>query len=123
MKRYAVLFVAVVLVLGMASLVRAQGANNNFTLVNATGYQIDQVFVAPSASNSWEEDVLGQDVLEDGASVNITFHAKETATEYDLKVVYSDKTEAVWTGLKLPEINKVTIKYSEKKDQTIAVVE
>jgi len=124
MKRLGFLVLSVVLLLGVASYLHAQGESiNDFTLVNATGYTIDEVYVAPSKSTDWEDDVLGQDTLKDGESVNIKFPKKAYTGLYDLRVVYDDKTAAVWTELDLSTINKVTIKYNRKTDTTSAEVE
>lgn len=59
----------------------AQGRNNfsfaagpdrlDFTLHNNTGYQIEEVYVSPTDTDDWEEDVLGEEVLENGAQVEI----------------------------------------------------
>lgn len=38
----------------------------DFTLVNRTGYTISEVYVSPQSSDSWEEDIMEADQLEDG---------------------------------------------------------
>ena len=43
----------------------ALAAEQDFSLVNATGYEISELYVAPSQTSDWQEDVLGQDVLAD----------------------------------------------------------
>ncbi|MDK9697164.1 MAG: hypothetical protein OEL76_12285 [Siculibacillus sp.] len=47
----------------------AQQARQDFVLANATGYDVSHVFVSPTKSNEWEEDVLGKDLLEDGDAI------------------------------------------------------
>lgn len=54
----------------------AAGAQD-FTLVNATGVEIDKVYIAPHSSDDWEEDILGQDTLADGQTVDIKFNRGE----------------------------------------------
>lgn len=100
----------------------AQG-KQDFTLVNRTGYQIDEVYVAPSNSNDWEDDVLGRDVLENGQRVDISFAAKTRACMYDVKVAYSDKTTAEWEKFDLCKVSKITIFYDRKGDKTWAEYE
>ena len=58
----------------------------DFTLVNATGVEIDKVFISPHDSNDWEEDILGRDTLPDGESVDIKFQRNEKAAMWDLRV-------------------------------------
>ncbi len=61
-------------VLAVSGPLAAAEARQNFTLVNKTGYDIEKVFVSPSKSDDWEEDVLGKDTLDDGDSWEIKFH-------------------------------------------------
>ena len=81
--------VAALALLSAAPAALADG-KQDFTLVNSTGYVIDKVFVAPSKSDDWEEDVLGRDTLDNGESVHITFHRAEKSCDWDLKVIVSD---------------------------------
>ena len=99
----------------------AQSAKQDFTLVNRTGYELKALFVAPSKSDSWEEDVLGQDVLEDGKAVNVHFNPKAEVCKWDLKVVYTDDdSSAIWQSINLCEVDKITIHYDRKNDVTRA---
>lgn len=101
----------------------AQEAKQDFTLVNGTGYTIDQVYVAPSKSNDWEEDVLGRDQLANKESVEIRFNRADKTCKWDLKVVYDDKSSAEWAGFDLCTVSKITIKYDRASDTTSAVYE
>lgn len=98
-------------------------AKQDFTLVNATGYTIDKVFVAPSKSNNWEEDVLGRDQLGNKQYVNIHFSRADKTCNWDLKVVYDDNTSAEWSNFDLCTVSKITIKYDRASDTTSAVYE
>jgi hypothetical protein len=95
----------------------------DFDLVNKTGYTIDEVFVSPSNSEIWDEDVLGRDMLDDGEKVHITFERAEKVCKWDMKVVYADAEQAEWTELDLCEISKITIRYNKKSGQTSASTE
>jgi hypothetical protein len=97
--------------------------DQDFTLVNKTGYEISEVYVSPSKSDDWEEDVLGQDVLANGEQVDITFSRKEKTCSWDLKVTYSDQTSAVWDAFNLCEVSKIRIFYNAKTDETSAEYE
>ncbi len=81
----------------------------DFDLVNATGYTISEVYVAPSSSNEWEEDVMGLDILEDGDTVTIEFAPRQKACNYDIKVVWEDGDEAFWQGFDLCTVSEVTL--------------
>jgi len=92
----------------------AQG-KQDFTLVNATGVEIHELYVSPHKSNDWEEDVLGQDTLPDGESVTIHFSPRERAKLWDLKVVDKGGNSIEWESLNLLEISKVTLHYKNGK--------
>lgn len=99
----------------------AQEAKQDFTLVNRTGYELKEVYVAPSKSDSWEEDIMGKGILEDGKGVNIHFSPKVKTCKWDLKVVYTvDSSHAVWSDIDLCSTDKITIFYDKDRDVTRA---
>lgn len=91
------------------------GADQDFMLVNKTGVIIDKLYVSPSDKDDWQEDILGQDTLADGASVEIKFSPKEKSAKWDLKVEDSKGNSIEWTDLNLTEISKVTLHYKDGK--------
>lgn len=91
-----------------------QGAQD-FTLVNKTNVTIHNVYVSPTATDDWEEDILGVDVLSHGDSVDISFGRKEKAKYWDLKVTDGEGNSIVWTRLNLLEISTVTLYYRNGK--------
>ena len=93
--------------------------NPDFTLINATGYTIDQVYASRPRSNSWGDDIMGKGQLEDGQYVKITFGT--SACNWDLKVVYDDKDTSVWENVNLCSISKLTLHWDRKAGQTRAV--
>ena len=107
--------------LAFAAPAGAQEAKQDFRLVNKTGYELKALYVSPSKSDDWEEDVLGQDTLSDGQAVNVHFSPKTKTCKFDLKVTYSDDdSSAVWHDIDLCAVEKITIKYNRKSDQTSA---
>src|ERR1700732_3655188 len=108
-------------VLAMTAPAGADDAKQDFKLVNKTGYELKALYVSPTKSDDWQQDVLGQDVLADGQSVNVHFSPKARTCKWDLKVVYSDDdSSAVWTNVDLCTIDKITIRYDRKSDVTKA---
>lgn len=101
------------LVLGAISL-SAQAFD--FTLVNKTGYAIQQVFCSPTGADDWGDDVLGEDILKNKESVEITFDALYEilllafdVDKYDIMVVYEDDSTDEWANIKLEEISELTL--------------
>jgi hypothetical protein len=99
----------------------ALAGEQDFALVNATGYEISELYVAPAESSDWQEDVLGQDTLGDGQQANISFSRDTDTCAWDLKVVYSDdNSSAEWRGVDLCQLSNVTIKYNADSGETSA---
>jgi pyruvate/2-oxoglutarate dehydrogenase complex dihydrolipoamide acyltransferase (E2) component len=90
-------------------------AAQDFTLVNETGVEIDKVFISPHDKDDWEEDVLGQDTLPTGQSVDIKFHRSETAAEWDLRIEDKGGHAIEWENLNLLKISKLTLHYKDGK--------
>lgn len=61
------------------------------TVVNRTGVDIWYLFASETSSDSWEEDMLGDSVLLDGESVNITFHLSEDSLLWDFAMADSSE--------------------------------
>jgi hypothetical protein len=101
----------------------ANAGDQDFTLVNKTGYDIAQVYASPVKSDSWGEDIMGSDILENDTSVKITFPHDPSACHWDLKVVYTDKETAVWHDFNLCEISKITVHWNKESGETTANVE
>jgi hypothetical protein len=112
------------LALGSATAWNAPAAlagQQDFTLINNTGYELKELYVAPSKSEDWQEDVLGRDTLGDGEQTNITFARDEGTCNWDLKVVYTDDNSSVeWHSVNLCDISTVTIKYNASTGETTA---
>jgi hypothetical protein len=89
--------------------------DQDFTLHNQTGKVIKEIYVGPTTSEEWGDDVMGKDVIGDGQSVHITFHPKATAKHWDLKIVFEDDKWTVWTNFDLTTIDDITISYKDDK--------
>ena len=118
--RFSNVLAALAVILLSAVSTAALAGDQDFTLVNRTGYTIEQVYVSPIKARDWEEDVLGRDVLDDGDVVNIRFSKREDVCRGDLKVVYDDGEEAEWSDFNLCEVSRITIHYERKSGRTWA---
>jgi hypothetical protein len=115
------LYAIPVLMLAFAQPAAADGAQQDFTLVNKTGYELKEVYVSPSKADDWQEDILGKDALGDGNRVKIHFSPKVQTCKWDLKVVYTeDSSSAVWNEINLCDVDKITIHYDKDRDVTKA---
>lgn len=90
-------------VLGLVAVPAGAQMFERITIQNSTGYTISEIYISPSRTNDWEEDVLDLTVLTDGADFSVDFRRAENTCDWDLKVVYEDGEEAIWPDLDLCE--------------------
>ncbi|WP_374604800.1 hypothetical protein [Arenimonas sp.] len=67
----------------------------DFTLTNDTESVLAEFYASPADVGEWEEDILGDDVLGSGESVEITIADGRTQCEYDLRFVFDDGSETI----------------------------
>ncbi len=109
--------------LTLCAAVPAFAGDQDFTLVNGTGYPIREVYLSPPSAKNWGNDVMGSDVLKAGSSVPIKF-TKTSECFWDMKVVYDDDgTSSEWSKFDLCHIDKITLKYNRSSDETSAITE
>jgi hypothetical protein len=80
-----------------------------FALANLTGTALRAVYVSPSDSAGWEENVLGGGELADGATVRIGFSPEEKTVSWDIRVEAVDDHYAEWKGLHLRDVSRITL--------------
>ena len=90
-------------------------ADQDFVLVNRTGYDIDEVYVALPKSKVWGEDIMEADTLDNGQKVTIQFSHKEKECNWDMRIVFSDGEEAIWEDFDLCAVNEITLRYEGKR--------
>jgi hypothetical protein len=92
----------------------AFASDADFTLVNKTGYQIDDVYVSPAKVDEWGKDIMGKDALADGEKVDITVPHGDGKCKFDIKVKYNDGDSAEWGDVDLCEYNAITLHWDGK---------
>ena len=97
----------------------AFASDADFKLVNKTGYQIDSVYVAPTSSDSWGEDIMGRDAVPDGAAVNVTFAHGGSACRFDIRVNYNDGEKAEWTNVDLCKYETISLFWDGKTTRAV----
>ena len=109
----SILLLTLALVLGLVMPAKAE-LNLDFSLVNATGYDIKEIYVSPTGVDEWGDNVL-KGTLKDGATLELSFSPKATASKWDIKAVYTDGETAEWKGAKLTDIEKITLHWDKDK--------
>jgi hypothetical protein len=92
----------------------AWAGDQDFTLMNNSGRQVDSVYVSKHSTTDWEEDIMGRDTLSSGESVNISFSKGERGCQYDMMVKYHAGGQDAWPNLNLCEISKITLSRDEQ---------
>ena len=75
------------LLIGMSTV--AAASDYYVDITNSTGYTIMYMYVSPADSTSWEEDVLGSEVLPSGETRRVTLTGYKSPM-FDIKLVDTD---------------------------------
>ncbi|PKL95611.1 MAG: hypothetical protein CVV18_04840 [Gammaproteobacteria bacterium HGW-Gammaproteobacteria-8] len=67
----------------------AQARDYYVDITNQTGFTIFYLHVSPGTAKSWEEDVLGNDVIIDGGTMRVTLSGYKSPI-FDIRLVDED---------------------------------
>ncbi len=103
---------------------QALASDADFTLANATGYPIAELYVSAAHKDSWGPDILGKHTIGNGEAWKISFPKSSDVCVYDVRIVFEDDNSKVtWADLDLCEINKLTLTYNRGSGVTTATKE
>jgi hypothetical protein len=68
-----------------------------FVLNNQSGVDLIEFYASPTSVDTWEDDILGADILEAGAQAEVTIEG-DRGCDYDLKFVFADGDELTDTA-------------------------
>lgn len=86
----------------------AQALDRRVRIVNETGYTIVRFYGSNKGSTSWEEDILGSEVLRSGQSVVINFNDNSGYCIFDFRAEFEDGDVLEKTGVNVCEIGTFT---------------
>lgn len=101
---------ALVALIGLAA-APATAQDRNVQIINETQHTIVQFYASNIGRDTWEEDILGQDILPVGQSVNVNIDDGSGACLYDFKAVFDDGEELVRNRIDVCSIS--TYRYTE----------
>ena len=87
----------------------AYAAMQDFNIHNRSGHTVVTLNVSPSSSNDWGPDILGQDVLANGASAEVSFDRSESECMWDIRATYDDGDTGDWRNINLCETTDITL--------------
>lgn len=70
-------------------------ADRHVTIVNNTNVAMREFYGSNAGADTWEEDILGRDVLPAGSSVKINFDDGTGYCKFDFKAVFADGSSLV----------------------------
>ncbi len=86
----------------------AFAANKTVTVVNKTKSTMSAIYASTVGTRTWEEDILGEDTLAPGESVEIDMDDGTGKCRFDLKAEFSDGTETVQANLNVCKVGEFT---------------
>jgi len=122
MKKHILLLVA--FVFAATTWTQAQTVLD-FKLVNNTGEDFYAVYLTETTTTNWGEDILPEDIVEDGATIDITFKYvdDETLCIWDLRLTHdaSEEDYIYINEIDLCEVSVLTLYIDEDGDYAFKV--
>ncbi|MBU9698554.1 hypothetical protein GU927_011940 [Rhodobacteraceae bacterium HSP-20] len=94
--------------LALATALPAAALDRRVEIINNTGFTIVEFYGSNTGSDSWEEDILGTDVLPSGSSVVIDFDDRSGYCKFDFRAVFEDGDVLEKGGVNICEIATFT---------------
>ena len=82
------------------------GYDRHVTIKNRTGWTMLRFYASDSRKDDWEEDILGDDVLENGQNVRINIDDGSGACVYDFKAEFTNGEELTRSRINVCEIGE-----------------
>lgn len=92
MKAFSAGLALAILAIGV---VDAAALDRRVRINNRSSYDIIEFYASNTGSRSWEEDILGRDILPSGTSVVINIDDGSGYCKYDFLAVFEDGDEVV----------------------------
>lgn len=80
---------------GSAQATCADGRDRRVQVINETPVTLRELYGSNAGRESWEEDVLGADVLPPGGMVRVNWDDGSCACVFDFRAVFADGSETV----------------------------
>ncbi|MCD9148258.1 hypothetical protein [Pseudophaeobacter flagellatus] len=108
MNRRIILTTSLAILMAGLSALPAAALDRRVTIVNDTNYTIMKFYGSNKGTDSWEEDILGRDVLRPGQSVRIDFDDGTGYCKFDFRAVFDDDDVLVAKDINVCKIGTYT---------------
>lgn len=92
MKAFSAVLALAILAMGVAD---AAALDRRVRINNKSSYDIIEFYASNTGSRSWEEDILGREILPSGSSVVINIDDGSGYCKYDFLAVFEDGDEVI----------------------------
>ncbi len=86
----------------------AQAANRHVDIKNDTGETLTEFYASVTKTDDWEEDILGDQVIEDGETFDINIDDGSGSCRYDFKAVFEGGDVMVRKNINVCEVATYT---------------
>lgn len=108
MSKITGLLVAATMVVSALSATTADAAGRRVRIINNTNVPIHSFYASNVSRQSWEEDILGNDVIPAGGSMMINIDDGSGACLFDFKAVFDDGDVLVRNRINVCRISSYT---------------
>ncbi len=83
-----------------------------FFVVNNTGVTLNNIYVTPAETSSWGNDILPNDLFENGSSVRVDIPADYgTTCKFDMKITDLEGNAVIFTGMDACKLHTLQINW------------
>jgi hypothetical protein len=86
----------------------AQAYDRRVNIINNTGYAIREFYASNTGARTWEEDILGRDILPAGYEVVVNIDDRSGYCKFDFLAVFEDGEEVITPGVNVCEVGEFT---------------
>lgn len=88
-------------------------AEVKFDLKNATSFTLTHLYMSPAASDDWDTDILGEQVVAAGETAEVSIDDGVESCMYDLRADFDDGDSIDVRGVDVCKIEGTTVTISE----------
>lgn len=118
-KNLRIIAVSTIIMIFIANNARSQ----DISIVNRTGYQINELYISSSRDARWGVDALGRNVLPPGRYFQFRFSSGNNDCFWDVKIVYNNMNESEIRNLDFCGINAINLFWDQLRRQTTFATE
>lgn len=108
MKRALALFAAVAAISSQAA-AAPDRQDRRVQIVNASSQPIFNLYASPVTSSTWEEDLLGDSVIDAGSSLVADIDNGTAQCNYDIKIVMANNREHIRRRVNVCTVSRITV--------------